>query len=206
MAYTFDVSVVIPFGDDEDVIGAAVRRVAAHLREYGATFEIVAVDENSGDNSHAVLALLRPNLPELCIVSALGRGRGYYAGAQRARGRVLWLIGPSFAMTPLAPFGRAYRRVERGELDMVAVDHRFVVFRRTNLLPVIEGLRGSGHAYRRRLVKRAEARGLATETLVIGGASRASRGLGHAAVSWLFEAISPVRLGWNPRAERPRWY
>jgi glycosyltransferase involved in cell wall biosynthesis len=205
MPYTFDVSVVIPFADDEDVIGAAVRRLADHLREYGATFEIIAVDEDSGDNSHAVLALLRPNISELRIASAVGRGRGYYAGAQRARGRVLWLIDPNAAMTPLAPFGRAYRRVVRGELELVTVDHRFVVCHRTHTLRVIEGIRGSGHAYRRRLAKRAEARGLAVETLVIGGASRGSRGLGHAAVSWLFDTIAPSRLGLNIRSERPRW-
>jgi glycosyltransferase involved in cell wall biosynthesis len=205
MPYTFDVSVVMPFGDDEDVIGAAVRRLSAHLREYGATFEIIAVDEASGDNSHAVLALLRPNIPELRIASAVGRGRAYYAGAQRARGHVLWLIDPDAAMTPLAPFGRAYRRVSRGELDLVAVDHRFALCHRTNALPVIEGLRGSGHGYRRRLAKRAEARGLATETLVIGGASRSNRGIGHAAVSWLFETIGPARLGRNILAERQRW-
>ncbi len=205
MPYTFDVSVVMPFVDDEDVIGAAVRRLAAHLRECGRSFEIIAVDEDSGDNSHAVLALLRPNIPELRIASAVGRGRGYYAGAQRARGRLLWLVDPNSAMTPLAPFGRAYRRVARGELDLVAADHRFVVCHRTNTLPVIEGVRGSGAGYRRRLAKRAEARGLEVETLVIGGARRVNRGLGHAAVSWLFETIGPSRFGRNFLAERSRW-
>ena len=118
---------------------------------------------------------------------------------------MLWLIDPDSAMTPLAPFGRGYRRVSRGELDLVAVDHRFVLCHRTNTLPVIEGFRGSGHAYRRRLGKRAEARGLSIETLVIGGASRATRGIGHAAVSWLFEAIGPTRLGRNILTDRQRW-
>ena len=53
-----DVSVVVPFADDEDVIGTAVRRLASHLTEREISFEIIAVDEDSGDNSHAILALL----------------------------------------------------------------------------------------------------------------------------------------------------
>ena len=56
--FEFDISVVIPFADDEERIGLAVRRVAEALRAAGRTFEIIAVDEHSGDNSHAVLALM----------------------------------------------------------------------------------------------------------------------------------------------------
>ena len=75
MLQPVDVSVVLPFGDDEDVIGTAVRRVASHLREHGLSFELIAVDEDSGDNSHAVLALLRSDFGELRISHAAGRGR-----------------------------------------------------------------------------------------------------------------------------------
>ena len=205
MSYTFDVSVIMPFVDDEDVIGAAVRRLAAHLKECGRSFEIIAADESSGDNSHAVLALLRPNIPELRIVSAVGRGRGYYTGAQRARGRVLWLVDPHSATSPLALFGRAYRRVTRGEVDLVAVDHRFVICHRINTLPVIEGVRGTGTTYRRRLARRAQARGLMVETLVIGGGRRVSHGLSHAVVSWLVDTLGPSRFGRNFHPDRPRW-
>ena len=71
----FDVSAVVPFGDDEDVIGASVQRIAALLRELGLGFEILAVDENSGDNSHAVLALLRKQVPAAAASIAASRAR-----------------------------------------------------------------------------------------------------------------------------------
>lgn len=171
MQHIPDVSVVLPFGDDEDLIGTAVRRVSAHLRERGLSFEIVAVDEASGDNSHAVLALLRPDMPELRIANAPGRGRGFASGAQRARGRTLWLIAATAAArSPLSPFGRAYRRVHRGELDLVSVERRFVVCHRTRALSAIDGLRGAGSAFQRRLLKRSLGRDLAVEQQVIGGA------------------------------------
>src|SRR6188768_3410756 len=86
------VSVILPFGDDEDFVGIAVRRTAEHLRGLGLAFEILAIDEDSGDNSHAVLALLRAEVPELRVAHAPGRGRGFDTGIARAQGRAVWLI------------------------------------------------------------------------------------------------------------------
>src|SRR5512147_1492258 len=85
----FDVSVILPFGDDEEAVGIAVRRTAEHLRSLGMSFEILAIDEDSGDNSHAVLALLRAQVPELRVTHAPGRGRAVEIGAGRAQGTLL---------------------------------------------------------------------------------------------------------------------
>ena len=107
----YEVSAVVPFGDDEDVSGAAVHRLAAHLRELGLPFEILAVDEASGDNSHAVLALLRAQVPELRVLHAPGRGRGFELGIARAQGHVLWLIDPQTAVQAFAGFARAAEQI-----------------------------------------------------------------------------------------------
>jgi|GEM_PF-1064118 len=166
--HTYDVSVVLPFGDDEDVIGRSVRRVVDHLREYGVSFELIAVDEDSGDNCHAVLSLLRSSIPELRVLHTGGRGRGFAFGAQRAQGRVLWLLDPHAALTALAPFGRAYRRVARREYDYVMVEQRFSLCYRTKCLPSIDSLRGSGATFHKRLARRAASRRLAVETYALG--------------------------------------
>ncbi len=166
--HTYDVSVVLPFNDDEDVIGTAVRHLVSHLREYGASFELIAVDEDSGDNCHAVLSLLRTSTPELRVIHTTGRGRGFSAGAQRARGRVLWLLDPKAALAPLAPFGRAFRRVVTREYDFVMVEQRFSVCYRTKCLPCLDGLRGSGSGFHKRLARRAAAKRLAMDSYAIG--------------------------------------
>src|ERR1700684_593339 len=93
----FDVSVILPFGDDEEAVGIAVRRTAEHLRSLGLGFEILAIDEDSGDNSHAVLALLRAEVPELRVTHAPGRGRGVDVGAARAQGTLLVISTPDVA-------------------------------------------------------------------------------------------------------------
>lgn len=103
----FDVSVILPFGDDEEFVGIAVRRTAEHLRGLGLSFEILAIDEDSGDNSHAVLALLRGELPELRVTHASARGRGIDVGAGRAQGTLLVVATPDVASASLDGVGDA---------------------------------------------------------------------------------------------------
>lgn len=170
----FDVSAILPFGDDEDVIGAAVQRIATHLRGLGLHFEILAVDESSGDNSHAVLALLRSQVPELRVAHAPGRGRGFDTGIARAQGRVVWLISPLAATQPLPGFARAFEQIlddsPQGK-DATVLRGRFAVAHRTRALDVAAGLRGTGDVYYRRLAKRLAARGLRLDVQLGGGAS-----------------------------------
>lgn len=156
----YEVSVVVPFGDDEESIGNAVQRLAAHLRPLGLRFEILAVDEDSGDNSHAVLALMRAQVPELRVIHAPGKGRGADAGASRAQGRMLWLIDPDTALGSLAQATLAIQQVSAGEVDAVVVHDHYVIANRMRALPSIAGLRGGRDARRRRLARRMAARGL----------------------------------------------
>lgn len=156
----YEISIVVPFGDDEESIGNAVQRLAAHLRPLELPFEILAVDEDSGDNSHAVLALMRAQVPELRVIHAPGRGRGAEAGASRAQGRLLWIIDPDNAVGNLAPATLAIQQVRDGEVDAVVVHDHYVVANRVRALPALAGLRGNRDARRRRLARRMAARGL----------------------------------------------
>lgn len=159
-AAPYDVSVILPFRDDEDVIGNAVQRIAGHLRELGLTFELLAVDEDSGDNSHAVLALLRGSLPELRVQHAPLRGRGAEAGIARAQGHALWILSPHAAVAPLGSFQRAHEQLQRDEVDAVIIRGRFAVAHRVRALPAAHGVRGLGPALLRRLSRHLAATGL----------------------------------------------
>lgn len=165
-----DVSVVLPFLDDEDFVGSAVQRIARHLADLHLTFELLAVDEGSGDNSVALLGLLRPHLPQLRLLHGAGPGRGYAVGAASARGRVLWLIDAESAGRSLSAFGRPHGRVARGELDLAVVRDRFVVIKRARAIGMIDAITGRAASFERRLVKRAQRRQLAVESYDVGGA------------------------------------
>lgn len=156
----FDVSVVLPFGDDEEFVGIAVRRTAEHLRSLGLSFEILAIDEDSGDNSHAVLALLRAEVPELRVTHAPGRGRGVEVGASRAQGTLIAIATPDVASASLDGLGDSCRRLLANESDAEVVLGRFTLAHRVRSLVAFRGARLLGVAMHRRLAKRLQVRNL----------------------------------------------
>jgi hypothetical protein len=156
----YDVSVILPFGDDEEAVGIAVRRTAEHLRNLGLAFEILAIDEDSGDNSHAVLALLRAQVPELRVTHAHGRGRGVDAGAGRAQGTLVLVATPDVAAAALDGVGDACRRLLAGEGDAEVALGRYTVAHRVRALTAFRGARFVGVAMHRRLSKRLQVRNL----------------------------------------------
>jgi hypothetical protein len=156
----FDLSVILPFGDDEEAVGVAVRRTAEYLRDLGVSFELLAIDEDSGDNSHAVLALLRAEVPEIRVTHAPGRGRGVDVGTARAQGTALLVITPDVAAASLDGVGDAVRRVLAGEGDAEVALGRYTVCHRVRSLASLRGARLLGAAMHRRISKRLHVRNL----------------------------------------------
>lgn len=169
----FDVSVILPFGDDEEAVGIAVRRTAEHLRGLALSFEILAIDEDSGDNSHAVLALLRAEVPELRVTHAPGRGRGVDVGASRAQGALLLVATPDVASAALDGAGDACRRLLANEGDAEVALGRFTIAHRIRSLAVFRGARLVGAAMHRRIAKRLQVRNLSVR--IAGPTGVASR-------------------------------
>jgi hypothetical protein len=157
----FDISVILPFGDDEEAVGVAVKRTAEYLRGLALGFEILAIDEDSGDNSHAVLALLRAEVPELRVTHASGRGRGVDVGAARAQGTLLVVSTPDVASASLDGVGDACRRLLASDGDAEVALGRYTVAHRVRALVAFRGARLIGAAMHRRLAKRLQVRNLA---------------------------------------------
>jgi len=168
----FDVSVILPFGDDEEAVGIAVRRTAEHIRSLGLSFEILAIDEDSGDNSHAVLALLRAEVPELRVTHAPGRGKGVDVGAARAQGTLLIVATPDVASASLDGVGDSCRRLLAGEGDAEVALARFTVAHRVRALVAFRGARLLGPAMHRRLAKRLQVRNLSVRVAGTGVAAK----------------------------------
>ncbi len=129
-----EVSVILPFRDHEDRIGQACRNLATYLRAQGQTFEILAVDQGSGDNSQSVLALLGHELPELRVIV----GRGYGAGSNVAKAEVLVLANVESAGIGVATsLHLALERVSKAEVDMYLVGERLLVARQSSCQKLI---------------------------------------------------------------------
>jgi hypothetical protein len=171
----FDISVILPFGDDEEAVGVAVRRTAEHLRGLGVAFELLAIDEDSGDNSHAVLALLRAEVPELRVTHASGRGRGVDVGCARAQGTLLLITTPDVAAGMLDGVGEACRRLLAQQGDAEVALGRYTIAHRIRSLVAVRGARLFGAAMHRRLAKRLQVRNLAVRVAPPSGAAAADR-------------------------------
>lgn len=175
MPEAFDLSILLPFGDDEEIIGAAVRRSAQAARALGVHFELLGIDEDSGDNSHAVLALLRSDVPELRVIHAPGRHRGVESGAARAQGRMLLILTPSGGLSPLDGIAEALARVDNGLCDAEIAVGRFTIVNRLKALPALRGVRLPGETMHRRLAKRLQLHQLSVR---MGGVSLPARARG----------------------------
>lgn len=171
----FDVSVILPFGDDEEAVGVAVRRTAEHLRGLGVSFEILAIDEDSGDNSHAVLALLRAEVPEVRVTHASGRGRGVDVGCARAQGTLLLITTPDVASAALDGIGDGCRRLLANDGDAEVALGRYTIAHRIRSLVAVRGARLVGAAMHRRLAKRLQVRNLAVRVAGPAGVAATDR-------------------------------
>ncbi|HEY0250626.1 MAG TPA: hypothetical protein VGC41_03825 [Kofleriaceae bacterium] len=167
----FDVSVILPFGDDEEAVGIAVKRTAEYLRAANVAFELLAIDEDSGDNSHAVLALLRAEVPELRVTHASGRGRGVDVGASRAQGTLLLVTTPDVAAASLDGAADGIRRLLANDGDAEVALGSYTVAHRVRALVAFRGARLVGAAMHRRLQKRLGVRHLAIRVTGPNGAA-----------------------------------
>lgn len=171
-----DVSIVLPFRDHEHLVGRASRSIANHFTQLGLSFEIIAVDEGSGDNSHAVLALLRQEIPSLSVVV----GRGYAAGSARSKGTALLLVDLAAVAEGLtSSLSQAVESVLADDLDMQLVAEQLLVCRRPVALELLtEGLTRRQRSPRG-LLRRGRAKGLNTLSYGPESSGLSDTGLGR---------------------------
>lgn len=85
-----DISVVVPVFDEEGAAPALAREIAAAFR--GRSFEIVFVDDASGDGTRAALKALTGEIPQLRVLAHrrnAGQSRAIRSGVLGARGAVI---------------------------------------------------------------------------------------------------------------------
>jgi Glycosyl transferase family 2 len=167
-----EVSVVLAVRNNEDSIAGEVRRVVAHLRQFGRPFEVVAVNSGSFDTSFHVLRLLALDVPELRLIDKDLTGRAHIRGAAEAHGQVVVLMDGDRIPTSLAALGWTLSRLSAGK-EAVVVRGRFIAARRLPALPAIARSRGRGDLFERSFER--EARDLALE--VVGTARKVPSGL-----------------------------
>lgn len=159
---SIDVSLVLAVSDAEETLGRDVRSFAQHMASLGKTFQIVAVNDGSRDNSLGVLKLLERDLPELLVIYRDVAGRAFVRGATEALGDVVILAATANRPLTWAPLGWAMGRLDAGK-DAVVLRSRYVVARRLSCLSAVARSRGDAIAIERRFEN--EATGLSVEAV-----------------------------------------
>jgi MoxR-like ATPase len=119
-----DLSFVLRCRDDEERIGHTIQRIAAHLRGLGIRFELLVVDEGSGDNTMAVAALLRATHPDTERVPGIVSSYVRYGASPR--GAQAMVLGAKISALLDGRFNVSYADVQA--VAAPALRHRVIIY------------------------------------------------------------------------------
>ena len=124
MAAAPHLTVVIPVFDEEEILEAACRELAARLDERGWDWELVLSENGSRDRTPAILEALSREDPRVRFLRSAepNYGRALRLGILAARGR--FVVADEIDLCDVAFYDRALPVLERGEADMVVGSKR----------------------------------------------------------------------------------
>jgi glycosyltransferase involved in cell wall biosynthesis len=118
---TIDLSVVIPVYNEAGSLPSLVPELTAVLGQLGRSYEIIAVDDGSSDDSVAILRQLQEGEPQLRIVQFrrnFGQTAAFAAGFDYARGEIVITVDADGQNDP-ADIPRLLEVLEEGDYDLV---------------------------------------------------------------------------------------
>lgn len=119
---SLEVSVVVPVLDEEGSVEELARRVAAVLEEVGRSFEILFVDDGSGDATADRVRAARGRDPRVRLVRLrrnFGKAAALCAGFDHSRGAVIITMDGDLQDSP-EEIPRFLEALEEDELDLVS--------------------------------------------------------------------------------------
>ncbi len=97
------ISIVIPLYNEEESIDELYRQITEALHDYGATYEVIVIDDGSTDASYAKLKAIYEQDDHWRIVQLrrnFGQTAGFAAGFDLARGEVVFTIDADLQNDP----------------------------------------------------------------------------------------------------------
>jgi len=119
---TLGLSIVLPVYNEAGSLPSLIPELTATLRQLGRSYEVLAVDDGSSDDSVAVLRRLQEQEPHLRIVQFrrnFGQTAAFAAGFDYARGEIVVTIDADGQNDP-ADIPRLLEMMEEGDYDLVS--------------------------------------------------------------------------------------
>jgi len=118
---TLDLSVVLPVYNEEGPLPSVIPELAKVLSDLGRSYEIIAVDDGSTDDTVAVLHELQKEEPNLRIIQFrrnFGQTPAFQAGFDYARGQIIITMDADGQQDP-ADIPTLVKKLEEGNYDLV---------------------------------------------------------------------------------------
>jgi glycosyltransferase involved in cell wall biosynthesis len=119
---TLDLSIVLPVYNEAESLPSLIPELTAVLRQLGRSYEIIAVDDGSSDDSVAALRHLQEAEPHLRIVQFrrnFGQTAAFAAGFDYARGEIIITVDADGQNDP-TDIPRLLEALEKGDYDLVS--------------------------------------------------------------------------------------
>jgi glycosyltransferase involved in cell wall biosynthesis len=119
---TLDLSIVLPVCNEAGSLSSLIPELTAALRQLRRSYEIIAVDDGSSDDSVAVLRRLQEDEPCLRIIQFrrnFGQTAAFTAGFDYARGEIIVTMDADGQQDP-ADIPRLLEVMEEGDYDLVS--------------------------------------------------------------------------------------
>ncbi len=114
-------SLVIPCYNEQENIPTLFERVEGAMKSLGRSFEVIVIDDGSGDDTPRLLAEAMPTRPWLRVLrmqNNIGQSAGFEAGFAAARGEVIATIDADLQNDP-EEIPRLLSMLEQQGMDMV---------------------------------------------------------------------------------------
>jgi glycosyltransferase involved in cell wall biosynthesis len=118
---TLDLSIILPVYNEEEPLPSVITELSDALRSLGRSYEIIAVDDGSTDNTIPVLQKLQKEEPHLRIIQFrrnFGQTPAFQAGFDHARGEVIITMDADGQQDP-ADIPALLTTMEEGDYDLV---------------------------------------------------------------------------------------
>ena len=119
---SLDLSIVLPVYNEAGSLSGLIPELTATLGQLGRSYEIIAVDDGSSDDSAAILRRLQEQEPHLRIVQFrrnFGQTAAFAAGFDYAQGEIIVTLDADGQNDP-ADIPRLLEAMEEGDYDLVS--------------------------------------------------------------------------------------
>lgn len=113
-------SIVIPAYNESNKIITSLTQVLSFMRNFSESFEIIVVDDGSGDNTAELVEKYELENPEIRLIKNPHKGKGpaVYTGVIRSKGSYIYMADADLS-TPIEELKKLYNWIEEHEYDIV---------------------------------------------------------------------------------------